>query len=96
MTLTWSDGATDHMQWSITGSCIDTAGAAVTQDTGTATLPAGTVKKRVPSGTEQVPDSCQATLQLTRSRDGDLDPGYGKGGSITGTQVRSTTFTTTP
>jgi hypothetical protein len=97
LTIAWSGPGTDKMEWSISGSCIDAAGAALTQDTGGALLPAGTVKKRMSTGpNDVVPDSCEATLQLTRTRDGDLDPGYGKGGSITGTQVRSTMFTTAP
>jgi hypothetical protein len=97
MTIAWTAPATDKLEWSISGSCIDAAGAALQADTGGALLPAGTVKKRMSTGpNDVVPDSCDATLQLTRSRDGDLDPGYGKGGSITGTQVRSTMFTTTP
>lgn len=97
MTIAWSGPGTDKLAWSISGSCIDAAGAAVQADTGGALLPAGTIKKRMPANANDVvPDSCEATLQLTRSRDGDLDPGYGKGGSIVGTQVRSTTFTTAP
>jgi len=97
MTIAWTAPATDKLSWSISGSCIDSAGAALQADTGGALLPAGTIKKRMSTGpNDVVPESCEATLQLTRSRDGDLDPGYGKGGSIVGTQVRSTTFTTQP
>jgi hypothetical protein len=96
MTMAWSAPGQDKLEWSISGSCIDAAGAALQADTGGALVPAGTIKKRMSTGpNDVVPDSCEATLQLTRSRDGDLDPGYGKGGSIVGTQVRSTTFTTT-
>jgi hypothetical protein len=96
LTIAWSNSGTDGMNWSITGSCIDSASGAVMTDTGNLVLPAGTVKKRQPTGSEQVPSSCDATLELSRAREGDLDPGYGKGGTITGTQVRDTTFTTAP
>jgi hypothetical protein len=97
MTIAWSAPGSDKMEWSVSGSCIDAAGAALQADTGGALLQAGTIKKRMSTGpNDVVPESCEATLQLTRSRDGDLDPGYGKGGSITGTQVRTTTFTTSP
>jgi len=33
---------------------------------------------------------------VSRSRPGTLDPGYGKGGTITGAQDRTAMFTTVP
>ena len=36
------------------------------------------------------------TVSVRRSRDGDLDPGYGKGGAIAGAQVRTVTVMSTP
>jgi hypothetical protein len=97
MTVEWSNGGSvDSMRWTITGSCIDDTGAAITADPGSVVIPANMLRKRAASGNQQVPDSCQATLQIVRQREGDLDPGYGKGGSIFGTQIRSVTFTTAP
>jgi hypothetical protein len=43
-----------------------------------------------------VPDACEVTLTIIRSRAGQLDRGYGKGGTIQGQQTRSVKLSSTP
>jgi hypothetical protein len=94
LNLAWNPSApTSGMTWSANGDCIDLVNGTIGVDPGTLSLPAATFKKRV--GTN-VADSCVVTLTMTRSKDGILDRGYGKGGSVIGKQTRSVTFTSTP
>ncbi|MBS1121851.1 MAG: hypothetical protein H6Q90_4079 [Deltaproteobacteria bacterium] len=88
--------AGDQMRWRASGSCIDTKIDTFPGDSGSVTIPASALTKRVAQQGEQVPDSCSATLEITRTREGELDLHYGKGGSVVGTQVRTLSFTTTP
>jgi hypothetical protein len=94
LTFQWGPaGGTDPMRWQATGSCIESAGGMIAGgDPGAVTVPANTLRKRMDP---QVADSCQVTVGVSRSRDGDLDLNYGEGGDITGIQVRSQTFTST-
>ena len=94
LTVQWSASAAgDSMSWSAAGDCIDSASGGIAGDPGTLTLPANTLVKRM--GT-MVADSCPVALTVTRRRDGQLDPGYGKGGTIVGEQTRQATFTSQP
>ena len=84
MTVTWSpSGKSDPMTVTVDGTCIDTAVATVSGDPGTATFATGMIHKKVGSTGESVPDMCQATLHVERTRGGTLDPGYGKGRTLT-------------
>jgi len=83
----------DRMRWSAEGQCIELAGGAITGDPGSVTVPANTFKKKAG---DNVPDSCQVKVTVTRERDGDLDRAYGKGGTALGFQARSVTYTSTP
>ena len=85
-------GTADAMSWTATGDCIELESAPMT-DTGTATIPADALKKRM--GTN-IPDTCAVTVTVFRSRAGMLDPHYGKGGEVRGIQARTMTFTSTP
>jgi hypothetical protein len=86
-------GAGDVMSWELEGPCIRTATGSISDDSGSAIIPAGTVEKR--QG-EEVQDECEVTLEIRRSRDGDLDPGYGRGGVIRCEQVRQASLTSVP
>jgi hypothetical protein len=88
-----SSGATDRMRWSASGSCIESASGVIAGDPGSVTMPAGTFRKL--SG-QNVADSCQVTVTVDREREGDVDPAFGEGGTATGLQRRSLTFTSTP
>ncbi|CAN5696501.1 hypothetical protein BH11MYX3_BH11MYX3_23540 [soil metagenome] len=95
LTLTWSPSATaDQMSITIDGPCIDSANIPVTGDPGSVTIAAGTIKKKMVAQGETVEDSCQARLRIERSRAGQIDSHYGKGGDIHGVQSRMATFTT--
>ncbi len=97
MTLTWSpSGTADRMSLTIDGPCIDVAYIPVTGDPGTVTIAAGTLKKKLAPQGETVEDSCQARVRIDRSRPGQLDSHYGKGGDIAGVQARMAMFTTAP
>lgn len=94
LTMSWLPGGTgDAMSWQATGDCIELEGSSITGDTGTATIAPNTLKKRMGTG---IADQCTVTLTVTRSRPGELDAHYGKGGQISGQQRRSLTFTSTP
>jgi hypothetical protein len=56
-------------------------------------MPVGTFVKA--AGTS-VPDTCQVKVTVVRERDGQLDRAFGEGGTATGVQTRSVTFTSTP
>ena len=92
--LTWSPASSgDAMSWQATGDCIDLASGTLTGDTGSFSVAANTLTKRMAAGTA---DTCMVTVSIRRSRAGDVDPAYGKGGYIAGAQVRTLTVMSTP
>jgi hypothetical protein len=92
--LSWSPaGSGDQMTWQANGDCIDVASGNLSGDTGSFSVAADTLKKRMGAG---VADTCMVTVSVRRSREGDLDPGYGKGGQIVGALVRTVTVMSTP
>ena len=94
LTLRWSPiDANSQIRWQVEGDCIELEAQTETSDEGTVTIEANRLRKRMGEG---VPDECQMTIEVTRSKAGQLDPGYGKGGVIEGTQVRTLIVTTTP
>ena len=93
ITITWeSSGTEDEMLWSASGGCFFDASGGIEGDPGTFTIEAGTLE----SVDEDEPETCEATLVITRSRVGDLDPGYGEGGSVFGKQMRSVDILVSP
>lgn len=94
--VSWTGGALaagDRMAWRAEGPCVELASGTIAGDPGSVTLPAGTLVKR---GGQNIADSCEVKVTVTRERDGDVDPAYGKGGAALGSQTRSVTFTSTP
>lgn len=92
--IDWQPADTlDLMSWTATGTCIDLATDELDRDVGTVQIPGNTFKKK--QGTN-IPDSCDVTLTLSRERLGTLDRGFGEGGEVTGEQVRTITFMSTP
>jgi hypothetical protein len=85
-----NSGQPDAMTYQVTGPCVNTATGTLPTDSGSITIPKGTL---VESGGTS---SCTATLTLRRSRNGQLDPAFGYGGSISCDQARTLTFTSTP
>jgi hypothetical protein len=98
-------GTSDGMLLEAEGDCIQIANGASATDSGTITIPAGTL---VPIGAGSGSGSgsagsgsddsttCTVTLTITRDRAGTLDSEFGAGGEIQGAQVRTATFSTTP
>lgn len=93
VSVDWSPVSTDAIRWEARGDCIEIASGTLDDDAGTLTIAANQIQKRMADG---VADTCPMTLTITRVRQGDLDPGYGKGGSIEGWQVRTLDLTTAP
>ena len=93
--LGWSPaGLADPMSWSVHGDCIEDENVPLTLDEGTVVIPANTIKKRM--GDAIAADSCAVTFTIKRSKAGMLDPHYGKGGVIAGSQLRTVSITMTP
>jgi hypothetical protein len=92
LTVSWTPPSTDQISWTADGDCIETATGSLA-DTGSLTIPAATLKKRQGMN---IADSCMVTLAVSRTRLGQLDPGYGQGGTITGEQRRKMMFTSMP
>lgn len=94
ITVDWSpSGESDPMSWSIAGNCIVSQyGNALPSDDGTLTIPAGSIQPQESQGAT----SCQATITLHRSRDGNLDPNYGEGGRIRARQERTLRILSAP
>ena len=93
LTLTWTGLSTDLMRWDATGTCIQPVGAPIPSDTGSLAIDAGTLQLSMAAGT---PDTCDIQIAVTREHLGTLDPGYGHGGQVSGQQVRTAMFTSTP
>jgi hypothetical protein len=90
ITMTYTPSGTgDTMGWQASGDCIQVTTGALASDPGTFTIPANMFVAT--SAT-----SCTVTLSVTRDRKGSLDSHFGKGGSIIGEQVRTTSITSTP
>ncbi|MBI5544810.1 MAG: hypothetical protein HY901_13050 [Deltaproteobacteria bacterium] len=96
--VTWTaETSADAMKLDIAGSCLDGVHTGLDPAASTYTIAANTLKKRAPaSGNDQVADECEATVTLTRSRDGVADPAFHSNSSFVGKQVRTLTFTTKP
>jgi len=86
-------GSSDSMSWTVSGTCVNGASGVVSGDTGMFTIAHGNL---VLPGGGASSGTCQATVTLTRSRSGTIDPHYGSGGSIIAQHVRSVEFNSTP
>ncbi len=92
LTITYSpSGTADPVGWQASGDCIVLVSGLPASDSGSITIPAGTLTASAGSAT-----SCVVTVSLTRARTGTLDPHFGKGGEIQGQQVRTAMTTSTP
>lgn len=93
LTVSWSpSGEQDMVRVTVSGDCIWDEVVDVQGDPGTVVIPSGTLL----SLDEDNPAACDATVLVQRRRVGDLDPGYGQGGSIYGVQARQVEIRTDP
>ena len=92
LVFTWSgSGAADGMSWTVDGPCILTASDTIDDDDGSFTIPADTI-----AVIGSANNSCTATLTVSRTRAGELDPAFvsGEGGVISAAQRRTRQFVT--
>jgi hypothetical protein len=84
-------GTTDPMTWTISGTCVQVAGAQmITGDSGNFTIAHGGLKNAGAGGT------CDAVVTVHRTRMGKLDPAFVKGGKVVAEQIGSITISSTP
>jgi hypothetical protein len=81
--IAWDRVATDPVDVTVEGDCLDTWERHFDTDPGFVDIPA---RKLSTWGTE----SCHADVTVARTRHGDLDPHFGGGGTIDARQVRRT------
>jgi len=92
LTVSWSPSdTTDDMRVTVDGDCFLVHFQELSGDPGTYTIEAGTLED---TGSE--PSNCEATVTVQRRRAGQLDPGYGEGGSAAGLQVREVSIGSAP
>ncbi len=75
----------DPMEVRVTGDCIIDANLVVAQDSGSFLIESGTLESF--EGT--VDQACDATIMVYRRRTGTLDVGFGEGGLVYGSQLRT-------
>jgi hypothetical protein len=96
VTITWSPtvtGNTDRMHVYANGTCIQAYDKDLDGDPGTATIPPNTFKE--PTDTDQQGKTCDVTIELRRTRPGQVDPAF-EGGDVIGRQVRSVKIRSKP
>ena len=84
-------GFGDPVTWFIEATCAQVAGMqGVTGDSGNFTIARAGIKNAGAGGT------CMATLTVYRTRKGTIDPGFGKGGTVTAQQIARVSITSKP
>jgi hypothetical protein len=90
LSIQWTNtGGVDAMSFSVDAPCLQYYSDNIANDNGTFTIPANTLMVVGSANT-----ACTATVTVHRSRDGELDPNYGEGGTIGAEQRRSVQFQT--
>lgn len=92
LVITWSPPATEPMTLDFTGDCVQYQAVTLEQESGSYTLVADTLLPV--AGMEA--NNCEVDVTFRRVKDGSLDPAFGEGGLIVGTQHREASFTSTP
>ena len=91
---------TQFVSWVVSGACVQAFGAYGAADPGEVAIPAGTLQMPPPPGPDEEhhpipPDQCAAEVDVTKARDGQVDPAF-SGGTFTASLERSATFTSVP
>ncbi|HWN68557.1 MAG TPA: hypothetical protein VNM90_13050 [Haliangium sp.] len=90
--ITWdTSGSSRPISLSVSGDCFSGVTESFEDDPGTYTIPAGTMPSNADPAT-----ACVATVELSRTNGGALDPAFGEGGSVTCSQTRTITFRSDP
>lgn len=87
-----NSGKTEPMTVTLNGSCIESIDKSAPSDAGMLTIGSTELKASKDMETK----SCDATINVKRTRTGKVGPAYGKGGSATGVQLRSVLVKVTP
>lgn len=92
LVITWTpSNQDDTLRLEVDGDCIEDITVTLDDDTGSHTIPAGTIESL-----RDPPEACQTEVRLSRERSGTLDPAFGEGGSVICSQHRVTTFRSDP
>jgi hypothetical protein len=92
LVITWdTSGSNQPIELTVEGACFDDLQVSLEDDPGTYTIQAGTL-----ASAGDPPSACEATVALSRRNNGTLDPGFGEGGLVVCSQVRTTTFRSDP
>jgi hypothetical protein len=90
--VTWAPPVSGaQATWKLSGECIKLDTGSIPDD-GTHTIEAGTIE----TFESDMDKSCTATFEMTRSRNGSVDPAFTEGGRVVARHVRSEAFTSTP
>lgn len=93
LTFTWTpSGSKDTMHLELSGTCIFNESLDVPGDTGTFTLAGNTLKPT----NSMMAETCDVSVEMTRTREGTTDPGLDPESSFTLRQIRTSKFTSTP
>lgn len=92
LVITWTPSSEDDtLRLEVDGDCIQDITLTLDEDTGSHTIPAGTiVSLRDP------PQACQTEIRLSRERSGTLDAAFGEGGRVVCSQRRGSSFRSDP
>ncbi len=90
-TLDWTPAAEEPMELTVSGDCVNLYVNTIDADTGTFTIPAGTLTQ-VDAGAQ----NCDVTFTLKRTKVGSLDVAFEEGGSAIGIQERSASSLSAP
>jgi hypothetical protein len=92
LVITWTPSPDDDTLFlELQGDCIQGTSLSLDDDTGSHTIPAGTLVSQ-----SDPPAACQTEIRLSRERSGTLDPAFGEGGRVVCSQHRTTTFRSDP
>lgn len=92
LVITWTPGNEDDpLQLEVDGSCIEDLVVTIDEDTGSHTIPAGTIESFA-----EPAEACETTIRLSRERSGTLDRAFGEGGRVICSQLRETSFRSDP
>ena len=93
LTITWSpSGSTDDMEAIVSGTCIFQRTIDIPGDTGSHVISPGTL---ISTNTDK-PETCDLTVEMTRSRKGTPDLAFDPDSSFTLKQTRTAKFTSAP
>jgi hypothetical protein len=90
--ITWdTSGSSRPISLTVDGDCFSDLSVSLEDDPGSYTIQAGMLPSLGDPAT-----ACVATVRLSRTNSGSLDPAFGEGGSVVCSQTRTVTFRSDP